>query len=100
MSYDREFQIRGMPYRRFVSDVVWSTVPVAVAGVALLELGVPGAYIAAACGAVTVAMGKMIHGRIVRERARLAPARRPRMARLMERYGVSPRRQSPARSMA
>lgn len=100
MRYDREFQIKGLPYRHFVSDVVWSAVLVAITGVFLLQMTAPVAVIAVACGAVTAALGKMIYGRVVRERARHAPAHRPRMARLMERYGSMPRRQGVARMSA
>jgi hypothetical protein len=100
MRYDREFQIKGMPYRHFLSDVVWSAVLVAITGVFLLEMGAGTGAIAAACGVVAAGMGKMLHGRVVRERAKHALAHRPRMARLMERYGSVPRRQGVARSAA
>ena len=99
MRYDREFLINGMPYRHFVSDVMWSAVLVAITGVFLFGVAAPAVVIAVACGAVAAGLGKMIYGRVLRERARHAPAHRPRMARLMERYGSMPRRQSVARSM-
>lgn len=100
MRYDREFLVKGMPYRHFVSDVVWSGVLVAITGVFLFQMTAPVALIAVACGAVAAGLGKMVYGRVVRERAKHAPAHRPRMARLMERYGSAPRRQGMARSMS
>ncbi|MBD0319675.1 MAG: hypothetical protein ICV87_05035 [Gemmatimonadetes bacterium] len=99
MRYDREFRIKGMPYRYFLSDVVWSAVLVAITGVLFLEMGASMGIAGAAAGVVALAMGKVLYGRVVRERAKHGVAHRPRMARLMERYGA-PRRQGAARSTA
>lgn len=99
MSNDREFQIRGAPYRRLVPDLVWSAILVAATGIFLLNLDVPSAIVAVSCGALTAGLGRMIYGRVQRERARRAPAHRPRLSRIIERYGA-PRRRPATRSMA
>jgi hypothetical protein len=87
-----EFRYEGAPYPRFVADVVWGAVVTAMAAVALFHQGLPWQVVATGAGMVVAMVWASIHRRVAREREwRIAQAR-PRLGRLMSRYGAAPRR--------
>ena len=76
--YDREYGIKGQPYRFFLADVVWSAVSVSIVAFVMILLGAGIPAIAAACAVTSLLLARMIVRRIAEERAArgLAPARR------------------------
>lgn len=86
-----EFRYAGEPYPRFVGDVVWGSVVTAMAAVALFFYGLPWEVVAAGSLMVAGMVWASIHRRAGLARERAVAQARPRMGRLMSRYGAAPR---------
>ena len=91
MWYEREFSFRSEPYPRFVSELVWSLVAVALVAVFTLQLGTPPVAAAAGAGSVAAWLARVLYRRAVAERTGLIRTTRPLPATPMPRYGAAPR---------
>jgi hypothetical protein len=100
MWYEREFSFRSEPYPRFVSELVWSLVAVALVAVFTVQLGTPLMAAAAVAGCVAACLGWVLYRRVVAERSRVIRATRPFLGTLMARYGAAPRTSRTARQAA
>jgi hypothetical protein len=90
MWHRHEFHYEGEPYPRFIADVVWGVVVTAMCAVAMFYHGLPWEVVATGALMVAGMVWASIHRRVVRERERRIAQARPRLARLMSRYGASP----------